>query len=116
MRKVKKLSDVEMKYIDLNWEDMAYEQIAVKLSIAVTLVQYYCQQNGYKKAKLKREAKPPKQKIYRNKGPETKPVSRPPATYSNVSREQHIEKWINTDVSAPKEKRIDYNGPQKKTA
>jgi hypothetical protein len=98
MRKVKKLSDVEMKYIDLNWESMSYEQIAVKLSITVTLVQYYCGQNGYKKVKPKRGERPPKQKIYRNKGPERTPIQRPPAVYSNVSRDQHIDRLLNISI------------------
>lgn len=97
-KKVKTLSECEMKFIDINWEEMTHEQIAVKLGIAVSAVSNYCYQNGYRKVKTKRGTRPKKPKVYQNMGPEKKYIDRPPAVYSNPSRDQHVDRWLSVAV------------------
>src|SRR6478735_3679605 len=97
-KKVKTLSDYEMRYIDINWEELTHEQMAVKLSIAVSTVSNYCYKNGYRKVKTKRATRPKKPKVYQNLGPERKQIDRPPAIYSNPSREQHVDKWLSAAI------------------
>ena len=106
-------TDEQKKFIKENYLEMSHEQIAVKLCVSVTSIQGYCFRHGFKKSGQNKVTPPPKKIIPVKPEPVFK---RPPATYSNVSREQHVDKWINATVPASKGKRIGYNGPQKKTA
>lgn len=103
----------QKKFIKDNYHNHTHEQIAVKLGVSVMSIQGYCYRNGYKKYQLYKVSAPPKKRVIIVKT-ETY-IKRPPAQYSNISREQHVEKWINTDISVLKRKRIGYN-QQKKTA
>jgi transposase len=88
-------TDEQKKFIKDKYEDLSHEQIAATLCLSVSSVSGYCFRNGYKKSGQNKVTPPPKKIIpYR---PEPA-IKRPPATYSNVSRDQHIDRWLNVQI------------------
>ena len=105
-------TDEQKRFIKDNYMNHTHEQMAIKLGVSVMSIQGYCYRNGYKKYHLYKVTAPPKKRVITV---DRKPsFTRPPATYSNTSREQHVEKWINIEVPAQRN-RIGFN-QQKKTA
>jgi hypothetical protein len=96
-KKVKSLSKEQMEFIDENWQTHTHEQLAINLSVSMNVIGYYCSQNSYRKTNAMRVAVK-KKKYYKNKGPESEPINRPPADHTNVSREQHIDRWLNMAI------------------
>jgi hypothetical protein len=96
-KKVKCLSESQMKYIDENWQTKTQAQLAEKVIASMNCVAYYCKENGYRKTRIMRVAVQ-KKKYYKNKGPERDPINRPPADHTNISREQHIDRWLNAAI------------------
>lgn len=74
------------------------EQIAVKLCVAVTTVQRYCNRTGLKKLKY---PEPPLPKQIISFAPPEKP-QRPRADHTNISQEQRIEQWLAVPVKTSK--------------
>jgi hypothetical protein len=96
-KKVKCLSESQMKYIDENWETHTHEQLAIKITAGMNAVGYYCRQNNYRKTGAMRVAVK-KKKYYKNKGPEREPIKRPSPDHTNVSRDQHVDRWLNVAI------------------
>lgn len=97
-QKVKGLTDAQMHYIDHNWKLKTHQQMGEHLKINENTVSWYCSKNGYRKGPPPKTEPTTKKKVYRNKGPERKPVNRPPADHTNLSWEQHVNRWINVHI------------------
>lgn len=93
--KAVKYTDEQKKFIRENYQELSHEQIAVILKISVTQISGYCFRHGFKKSGQNKVTPPPKKIIPVKPEPSFK---RPPAIYSNVSREQHIDRWLNTQI------------------
>lgn len=95
MNKKYHLTPAQHKFIADNWQNMTHEQLAAKIKTSVSFMDNYCVTKGYLKQK-KRKVIPVKKII--NLGPTKKVIDRPKGEYSNVSREQHVSKWLNTQI------------------
>jgi hypothetical protein len=96
-KKVKSLSNEQMRIIDENWQTHTQAQLAEIVIASMNSVAYYMKENGYRKTTDMRVAVR-KEKYYKNKGPEREPIVRPPADHTNISREQHIDRWLNVAI------------------
>jgi hypothetical protein len=88
-------TDEQKKFIKENYQELSHEHLAVVLKISVSQVSGYCFRHGYKKSGQNKVTPPPKKIIPFRQEPK---IQRPPATYSNVSREQYVEKWLNVQI------------------
>jgi len=84
-----KYTDEQKKFIKDNYQKMPHAQIALHLKLSLSAIQGYCFRNKLTKRNWGSNMKEPKRIIL---GPPKTEITRPPATYSNMSREQHIEK------------------------
>jgi hypothetical protein len=88
------LTSEHKQFVRDNYFQLSHEQIAVKLGVAVITVQRYCNRAGLKK--LTYEPPPPPKKIITFVEP-VKPT-RPRADHTNISREQHVNYWLNYPI------------------
>jgi hypothetical protein len=89
------LTKVQKKYMDDNWQNYTYQEMADKLAISLSIISNYYTEKGYRKQSKPEPAPEPPKKIIK---PIKKQEGRPRAEYSNISREQHVEKWLNASI------------------
>lgn len=89
------LTKEQKKFVKDNYLTTSKEAMAVKLGVAVTTIQRYCNRNKLTDLKHIEPKAPPKQII--SFAQPSKPPS-PPAAYGNISREQHVDKWLQVPV------------------
>lgn len=87
--KIKPLTADQKQYIRDNYLNMTRTQMSVNLGLSFKRVDTFCCAESLKKTKyISKEIR----KLYEQ--PKSN-IKRPPAVYSNMSREQHIDKWLN---------------------
>lgn len=92
----------KLEYIRKNAADRTARQIAEAIGVSACLVYDYCALHHIELTKVVRKGHlhvPMPRVVIRDPqyAPKQKLV-RPPAKYDNVSREEHVEKWLNTDI------------------
>lgn len=93
-----KYTDEQKKFIKDNYLKLPHAQIAFKLGLSLSAIQGYCFRNRLiKKSWGKVTEKEPKRIILGPPPPKTV-FTRPPATYSNTSRDQHIDRVLSTNI------------------
>lgn len=87
----------QKQYMDRNWKQWTHEAMADHLKLNVNIVSNYCLEMGYrKKSRTRSVAKSPKRLL--NPAPEPPKIKRWPANYSNISRDQHIDRILNMAI------------------
>lgn len=97
--KNRKMTPERVKFIQDNYETSSLEAMASGLGISFSTVLRWCDDLGLKTDERKKH--PTTAKVEQAKKitlPVQKQEGRPPAVYSNVSREQHIDKWLKATV------------------
>jgi hypothetical protein len=96
MRRKITLTPEQEQLIKNNWQKSTHEKMSKEVGVGVNWMSWYCNQKGYKKLKRVPGPKTPVKKNI-NQGPEKK-IKHPPADHTNISREQHVERWLNVAI------------------
>lgn len=95
----RKLTLERKQFIKANYETTSLETMASVCGVCMTTIKQWCDELGLKAGERKMHPNTAKieqvKKVYL---PVKKQEGRPPAEYSNTSREQHVEKWLNVAI------------------